>query len=300
MDKLRAMRFFDHVGRCGSFSEVARLFDVPVSSVTRQIQGLEDELGARLLHRTTRMVRLTEIGEIYFQRCQQILGSLDNADELVANYQQEPSGTLHISCSISYGDHRVVPLLPKLQAQFPKLLIDLDLTDRIVDINRDTVDIAIRAGRVPDDRVVAKYIDDNNFSLVASPAYIARFGLPETVADMVNHRAIFYRTQDQVLHWQVQIHGRWQSVPVQPSLITNSAKVMRLWAQNGEGMALMPNWAIQSGLIGDLQVLELDHSLHVSQAPSLGIYLLYQKPKYVVPKVKAAVDFFILHLAGSA
>ncbi|WP_246840903.1 LysR family transcriptional regulator [Hahella sp. CCB-MM4] len=287
------------MGRFGSFTETARFFDVPVSSVTRQIQSLEEALGARLLHRTTRMVRLTEIGEIYQQHCRQVLGSLDSADELVSNYQLEPSGTLHISCSLSYGENRIAPLLPELQTQYPKILIDLDLTDRVVDIHRDNVDIAIRAGRIPDERIIAKHIDDNNFSLVVSPAYTAKYGTPKSVAELADHKAIFYRTQDQVLHWQVQMNGRWQAVVVQPALITNSAKIMRQWAQNGEGMALMPNWAIKTGLVDELQVLQLDHSLHVSQAPNLGIYLLYQKPKYVVPKVKAAVDFFVHHLSQS-
>ncbi len=297
MDKLRALRFFDHVGNSGSFSDTARFFDIPVSSVTRQIQALEEELGARLLHRTTRMVRLTEIGEIYLQHCRQILAGLDNADELIANYNRKPSGTLRISCSLSYGENSIVPVLPEFEELYPDILIDLDLTDRVVDIMRDTVDIAIRAGQVPDERIVAKHIDDNGFSLVASASYEQRYGLPTSVEDLANHRAVLFRTPDQVLYWQVHIGGRWQQVQIHPAVITNSARVLRQWALEGKGLGLMPNWALRTeSFRQQFRVLSLDYPVHVSRAPNLGIFLLYQRPKYAVPKIKAAVDFLVSKL----
>ncbi|WLQ17060.1 LysR family transcriptional regulator [Hahella aquimaris] len=298
MDKLRALRFFDHVGKTGSFSDTARYFDIPVSSVTRQIQALEEELGARLLHRTTRVVKLTEIGEIYLQHCSQILRSLDNADELIANYRSTPSGVLRISCSPSYGESRIVPILPEFEALYPEIIIDIDLTDKVVDIMRDTVDIAVRAGQIPDERVVAKYIDDNNFSLAASDAYLSRYGTPRQIEDLSEHRAIFFRTSEQVLYWQANINGRWRQVDIRPALITSSPRLLRQWASEGKGLAMMPNWALRSGALpAGFHILELDYPLHVSRATQLGIYLLYQRPKYAVPKVKAAVDFLVSRLA---
>ena len=171
MDKFKAMRYLCQIVQTGSFSGAARLAGVPVSSLSRSIQALESELGAQLLKRSTRHVATTEIGRIYVDQCQDILIAVDRAEGQVGSYQSSPSGVLRISALPLYAEVSLMPILETLQEAYPDIVIDLDLSNQVADLDRDGIDIAIRGGGIPDGRIIAQYIDDNTHFLCASPAY---------------------------------------------------------------------------------------------------------------------------------
>ncbi|MBL4826370.1 MAG: LysR family transcriptional regulator, partial [Spongiibacteraceae bacterium] len=209
MDKLKSMRYFCSIDQTGSFSGAARLAKVPVSTLSRSIQALESDLGAELLKRSTRHIALTEIGQIYLEQCKDILAAIDRAEGQVGSYQSTPSGVLRISALPLYAEMRLLPILEALQETYPDIVIDLDLSNQVSDLNRDGIDIAIRGGRVPNQRVIAQRIDDNTPLLCASKAYLTQYGTPRTVADLANHKALLYRAPAGVLYWQVEYKGVW-------------------------------------------------------------------------------------------
>ena len=176
MDKLRALHYLLKVADTLSFSRAAQAFGVPASSISRRIADLETELGVQLLHRTTRTVRLTEIGAHYLEQVRAGLAQLQDAEELLGQRSSRPSGTLRISAMPSYGQLLLMPALQDFSERYPDILLDVHLSDALVDLGRDQIDIAIRGGRQPQERVVARRLDPNRFLLAASPQYLAQHG----------------------------------------------------------------------------------------------------------------------------
>ncbi|MFT5690849.1 MAG: DNA-binding transcriptional LysR family regulator [Oceanicoccus sp.] len=292
MDKLKTMRYFCRIDETGSFSGAARLAAVPVSTLSRSIQALELELGAELLRRSTRHVVLTEIGKIYLDHCKDIIAAIDRAEGQVGSYQSSPSGVLRISALPLYAEVRLLPILEELQASYPDIVIDLDFSNQVADLSRDGIDIAIRGGSIPDERVIAQYIDDNTPLLCASTEYLEKYGVPETVADLSNHKAILYRAPGKVLYWQVEVGGNWSSVEIKTALISNGGRMLQDALLAGKGMGLFPRWCMEDALAkGDIALVPLPGKISTSPSPTTGIYLLYQRPQYVIPKIKVAVDF---------
>ena len=297
MDKLKAMQYFCRIDETGSFSAAARLAGVPVSSLSRSIAALESDLGAELLKRSTRHVALTEIGRIYLDQCRDILAAIDRAEGQVGSYQSHPSGVLRISALPMYAEIRLLPILEALQQAYPEIVIDLDLSSQVTDLNRDGIDIAIRGGTIPDERVIAQYVDDNTPLLCASPEYLRQHGVPITVADLASHKGILYRAPGKVLHWQVQRNGDWFPIEIQTAIISNGGRVLLQALLAGKGMGLFPRWCIEEELVREtLSLVPLKETLATTPDSTVGVYLLYQRPQYVIPKVKVAVDFLRAHL----
>ena len=297
MDKFKAMRYLCQIVQTGSFSGAAKLAGVPVSSLSRSIRSLESELGAELLKRSTRHVATTEIGQLYVDQCRDILFAVDRAEGQVGSYQSSPSGVLRISALPLYAEVRLMPILEVLQETYPEIVIDLDLSNQVSDLDRDGIDIAIRGGGVPDGRVIAQYIDDNTHCLCASPQYLEQYGTPQDVADLAGHKCLLYRAPGRVLHWLVEHNGNWLPVDIQTAMISNGGQVLRQATVAGKGLGLFPRWSMEAELSrGDISLVPFEATLATTPDPTMGVYLLYQRPQYVIPKIKVAVDFLRAHL----
>jgi len=297
MDQLKAIRYFVKVAETGSFTQAAKAFGVPSSSLSRRVADLEASLGATLLKRSTRMVKLTEIGQEYLQRTQRILKQLDQSDELVKNYQSKPAGRLTLSVMPSFGEQMLLPLVDKFKAENPDIVLDIHLSDQVTDLVRDDVDLAIRGGFAPNERLVAVKLSENQFVPAASQTYLDRYGTPEHPGQLVNHRGLFYRSPAGRLPWFAEIDGQWQEVKAKIELITNAGVWLVEKAIAGQGIVLLPQWALQPYFDqGDLVPLKFNPPLRVSQSPTFGVFLLYQKHRYAVPKIKVAVDFLVANL----
>lgn len=294
MDKLKAMYHLCCIAEAGSFSAAAKLANVPVSTVSRSIQALESELGAELLKRSTRHVALTEIGKIYLSESKDILAAIDRAEGRVGSYQNAPSGVLRISALPHYAEFRLLPLLEEFQSRYPKIVIDLELSNQATELHRDGADIAIRGGREPDGRIIAQRLEDNTHRLCASTSYINKFGTPQTIAELSHHRALLYRSPAQVLHWHVESQGTWQRVNISTAQISNSLRVIRQGLLTDQGMAMLPTWSIEEEIAdGRLCWVPMQETLSiVASHPASSIYMLYQQPQYTIPKIKVAVDYF--------
>lgn len=298
MDQLKALRYFSKVVETGSFTQAAEAFSVPPSSLSRRIANLEQSLGANLLKRSTRSVQVTEIGQVYFQQVQDILQQLEQSDEAVRSYQARPMGQLRISALVSFGERKLLPLLDDFKAQYPDIILDVTLTDELSTLARDEIDIAIRGGYAPNERVQAIRLMDNEFIPVASTHYLQTHGTPQSALELRQHKGLFFRTPVGPNPWLCEIDGEWHNVAAPAVAISNNGKWLGEQAVAGEGILMAPRWSLAEYLdSGELQELMFDPPLRVSQNAEMAIYLLYQKQRYRVPKVKVAVDYLVENLS---
>ncbi len=299
MDQLRAMRYFVKVVETRSFTRASEHFGVPPSSLSRRVADLEAHLGTSLLKRSTRVVKLTEIGQSYYSEVVHILSQLEATDEAVSQYQSRPMGRLRISSMVGFGETVLLPLMDQFSSRYPDITLDITLTDSLSVLNRDDVDLAIRGGFAPDERVVATRLMDNHFIAVAAPSYLRRFGTPDTPSELRNHKGLYFRTPQGPTPWLCEVDGRLQDVSAPAAAISNSGSWLRDLAERGEGILLLPRWVLEPLLKkGTLVPLELSSLLRVTPDPDLAIYLLYRKTRYQVPKIRVAVDFIVDEMAS--
>lgn len=300
MDKLRALQYFVKVAETKSFSQAATSFGVPASSISRRIQDLEADIGVTLLIRTTRVVRLTELGQLYLEQVSRAIDALNHADALVRDRPGSPSGLLRITSTPGYGRFLLMPAIRKLRRKYPELVIDVELTDTLADLLGEGVDLAIRATAQLPDRAIARKLSDNDYVLVASPDYLMRRETPSTIADLSDHPALLYRGPNRIVEWQAHAATGWSTVTLHPTFICNVGEELVQEAVAGKGLALLPRWGAQRRLDSkELIKIDLeDAELSLSRETGSGIFLLYHQPKYRLKKVKAAVDFLVSELAS--
>ena len=299
MDQLKAIKYFVKVVEKGSFSKAAEVFSVPASSLSRRVASLEQTLGATLLKRTTRTVSLTEIGQIYYTQVCEVLALLAYSDETVKNYQAVPMGVLNISAMVGFGERILLPLLDEFSELYPEITLNVSLSDDLAVLGRDEVDVAIRGGYAPDERVIAIKLMDNNFIAVAAPCYLKEFGIPVNALELKQHKGLYFKTPNGPTPWICEIDNQWQDVSAQQVLISNNGTWLVNKAITGQGILMMPRWVLKPFLeSGELIELNVSPTISVTQQANLGVYLLYQKQRYQIPKIKAAVDFLVERVKG--
>lgn len=300
MDQLRAIKYFVATVEAGNFTIAGKQFGVPASSVSRRIADLEASLGAQLLKRTTRTVSLTEVGTQYYAQVSVLVDQLEQYDQGVKSYQTTPTGTLKISSMVGFGERVLAPILDEFSQRYPDVCLDVVLSDQLSKLDRDDVDIAIRGGYAPDERVVAIKLLDNQFIPVASPHYLATFGRPNNTLELKHHKGLYFKTPMGPTPWLSEIQGEWQDVSAPSILTTNNGKWLADKAIRGEGIVMMPEWVLKPYLdSGELVKLTFEQPIGITQNPDLGVFMLYQKLAYAVPKVKAAVDFITSRVKGA-
>ena len=179
---------FTRVVECHSFTQAALGLGMQKSTVSRRIALLEERLGVRLLNRTTRKLRLTEVGQAYYERCRQIMLDFAEAEQAVMQLQLQPSGLLRISIPTTYAHHRLLPLLPRFRALYPQVTVDIHISNRNIDFVGEGYDLAIRVRAQPDSTMVARLVEDAKLVVVASPDYLKKAGTPQTLEDLVAGR----------------------------------------------------------------------------------------------------------------
>tara|TARA_R110001583_G_scaffold28426_3_gene100888 strand:+ start:1152 stop:2069 length:918 start_codon:yes stop_codon:yes gene_type:complete len=303
MDQLKALKYFVKVVENGSFSKAAEYFSVPPSSLSRRISDLENSLGASLLKRSTRSVVLTEIGDIYYQQVCEVLALLSLSDETVKNYQSTPMGKLNISSMVGFGERILLPLLDEFNELYPQITLNVSLSDDLSTLARDEVDLAIRGGYAPDERVVAIKLMKNNFIAVASPSYLKLHHAPENLTidamQLKQHKGLYFRAPNGPIPWICEINHQRRDVSAQPVVTSNNGKWLVNKAIAGSGILMMPRWALQSHLdSGELTELTIIPTLDITKRDDLGVFMLYQKQRYQIPKIKAMADFLVSRVKG--
>ncbi|WP_028113399.1 LysR family transcriptional regulator [Ferrimonas kyonanensis] len=283
------LRYFNSVVETGSISQASQHFDVQPSSVSRQLAALEKELGVRLLNRTTRNLGLTEAGSRFYQYSQRIVAELDEAQRAVNDLQQAPRGCLRLSMTVGFGEAVVLPLLPSFGCRYPEIELQLELTERVVDLVEENIDIAIRSGQLPDSSLVAKRLQYNNFILCASPQYLQRRGHPTTLSDLSDHLCIRYGYSG----WRdwYCLDERPQRMQLNSELTVDTVNGQRQLLLSHGGVALIPYWAVSDDLRqGRLVEVLPNHRISPTEVPS-STYALYLKREFVAPKIRVFLDY---------
>jgi DNA-binding transcriptional LysR family regulator len=292
MDQLRALRYFVEVAEQKSFAKAAKRFDVPASSISRRISDLESHLSTQLLIRNTRSVKLTELGQHYYQQTSRLILDLDKQDRLLKETQTNPSGRLSISSMVGFGERYLIPMLETFQQRYPDIELNVHLSDTLTKFGKDEVDIAIRGGYAPDERVVAIPLMSNHFVAAASKEYLDKYGAPSTTLDLVKHKGLFYTTPQGNTPWLTQVAGEWHNVSGKTITSSNHGKWLINQAIAGKGILMLPKWVLQEHFDRDeLVELHFDHPVDVTQNSNFAVYMIYQKLDYAIPKIKVAVDF---------
>ena len=275
---------FTRVVECHSFTLAAQGLGMQKSTVSRRIALLEERLGVRLLNRTTRKLRLTEVGQAYYERCRQIMHDFAEAEQAVMQLQLEPSGVLRISAPIEFGQLFLGRVLGEFMRQYPQISAEVELTSRNVDPVEEGMDIVILVGQPQDSTLIARKLFETSRSLCASPDYLARHGTPRTVADLAAHRAILL-PQDSPRYWPLL----GESIACQRVLISNNITFAREAALAGAGIAALPimiiDAALQSGRLVEL--------LPDTRLPIGELYAVYPSRRFQAMKVKTFLDFLI-------
>ncbi|WP_437989288.1 LysR substrate-binding domain-containing protein [Sorangium sp. So ce145] len=245
---LDEMRAFLEVARRQSFSAAARALGLTSSSVSKQVARLEERLGAQLLRRTTRRVSLTEAGSLYAERADRILSDIEEARRAVADLDGTPRGTLRISAPTVLGSIRVAPAVLACRAKYPELRIDLDLTDRIVDLVAERIDVAVRlAAEISPASLVARRLADDLRVLCASPRYLRRHGTPRRLEDLADHDCITLNLEP-VARWTLVGPEGERVVPVSGTFRSSDTITLRDAAVAGVGLANLPDYVVQDQL----------------------------------------------------
>ncbi|MFG1378226.1 LysR family transcriptional regulator [Xanthobacter autotrophicus] len=290
------LRIFVHVARRGSFAAAARDLDMDASAVSRAVAALEAELDARLMHRTTRTMSLTEAGLAYLARVEPILDELDRARDEVASARAEPVGTLRLTASVAFGEACLMPLLPQMRMRFPRLKLDLILTDANLDLAAERIDMALRLA--PDVRadVIGVKLFATRYRVVASPDYCAREGAPRTPQEVGEHCAIVFGLPDFRLRWLFRRDGQVEEVPVRGDIAISSGLAIRHASRDGLGLALLPDWLVGPDLAaGRLIDLFPDHDVTATSFDTAA-WLIYASRRYTPKKVRLMTKFLRTHL----
>lgn len=288
MDSLTDIAVFVRVVESGSFTAAAERLSLSKSVISKYVTRLEDRLGARLLNRTTRRLSLTEVGRVFYQRSQQGLQEIAEAEDEVSRLQGEPRGTLRINAPMSFGILHIAPVLPKFLERYPQLTVDMNLDDRKVDVVEGGFDVSVRISDMEDSSLVARRIGPCRHVVVASPAYLERYGVPRSPQDLKHHNVITYQYQDSASEWEFRLPGeKPTSVAVSGSMQMNNSLALREALLNDAGITRTPTFVVG----GDIQAGRLQAVLANYVLPEVSIYVVFAQRKHLSPKVRAFVEF---------
>lgn len=288
MDRMAALEAFVKVSETKSFTEAAARLGQSKSAVSRHITALETELGARLFHRSTRTLALTEAGQSYYERVARILSDIEEADRAVSQLQAAPRGRLRVNAPMSFGFLHLAHALPVFLARYPEVTIDLVMNDRFVDLVDEGFDVAVRIGGMADSSLIAKRLGPVRRVVCASPDYLQRRGVPRTPDDLRHHDCLRNTTMQTTHEWTF-MRGDGTSWPVDVSgpLTANNGDALRVAALNGLGLTLLPSFIV--GV--DIQAGHLVPVLDDFVEQRLSIHAVYPTARHLSPKVRAFVDF---------
>jgi DNA-binding transcriptional LysR family regulator len=289
MDANADMQAFVRVVEHQSFSAAATVLGLTPSAVSKLVSRVENRLGVRLLHRTTRRLALTPEGELYFARARQILADIEEVEAEVAKSRAAPRGRLHVNTNTGFGVHQLAPALPEFLARYPDIEVELSITDRVVDLVAEHADVTIRAGHIGDMALTARKIADFERTICAAPAYIKRRGVPQTAADLASHMCIVIATQVSN-RWPFRTGDGIDEVEIVPRVTSDNADVALQLAIGGGGIVRLGDIIVGEPIRRGLLVPLLTDLHHVESLPLSALYLA---GRHRLPKVRVFLDFLV-------
>ncbi len=296
MDTIDGMRTFAAVAAAGSFTSAAKKLGISTNLASKYVARLEDRLGVRLMNRTTRSLSLTEVGQAYFARCQQLLDDLEELESSVQQGQTAPRGTLRVTAPQTFGEMYLTGLVAAFLDDQPGLSVDLMLTDRFVDLVDEGFDLAIRIGALEDSSLIARRLADNRIVACAAPAYLARAGTPRRPEDLKDHACIIDTNVRSPMRWPFRIDGARVLVPVDGRFHVNSSRAVHDLLLQGQGIGLSPAYSVGP----DIADGRLTQILTEFQVADVAVHAVYPHNRYLTPKVRSFVDFLAQRLGPTA
>ena len=294
MDRLTEMEAFATVVDQGGFTDAAKKLGISKSAVSKHVSALEARLGARLLNRTTRRVSPTEIGLAYYDRARRGLNDAGEADALVTSMQSAPSGLLRISVATDFGVNLLSPVLGEFLREYPEITVNMVLNNRYVELISEGFDMAIRVGDLEDSSLRARKLTETTKRLIAAPAYFDRYGRPQRIDDLNDHKLLHYANNAASAVWKLTApSGEKRQVRTAGWLTVNDGQSLLNAAISGLGIAYLPSFlyadAMKAALVEDAMP-ELPVEVQ-------GIYAVYPPGRFTQPKVRAFIDFLVSRFA---
>ncbi len=288
MDKLTGLAAFLRTAESQSFVAAGRQLGVSASAVGKSVARLEERLGVRLFQRSTRRIRLTEEGSLFYQRCRHVLNDIDDAEALLSHATDAPRGRLRISV-ITVGYRFLVPVLAEFMQRYPEIELDLDFDDRIVDVIEDGFDAVIRSGDLPDSRLMARRLGSFRAGLFASPDYLRRRGTPQHPRDLERHACVQFRnhTSGKLQKWAMRIDPGESEPRLPIGMVCNNVEALLSAAIHGLGIAYMPTFLTRDSVASGALVPLLDHYMLLQGQ----FCLLWPSSRQMTPKLRVFVDF---------
>lgn len=293
MDKLAGMQAFVSVVETGGFSSAARKTGLSKALVSRQVGQLERTLGLRLLHRTTRRVSTTTVGQAYYERCSSLLEELAELESAVQYEQAVPSGTFRINAPTSFAELRLMPAVAAYADRYPDVRIEMRMTDRFVDLVEEGVDLAIRIADLPDSSFVARRLGIVSMLPCASPDYLDRYGEPKVPKDLADHKCVIDTNYSSVNRWLIgnEAGGEW--VQVSGPIRVDSPKAARELLRSGQGIGLLPSFVVDED-IADGRLRRLFPGF---EPQTHGVYAIYTHRSHLSAKVRQFIEMLQAHLS---
>jgi DNA-binding transcriptional LysR family regulator len=282
------MHLFVRVAELSSFSAVAQQMGLARSAVTRQIAALEQHLGIKLMVRSTRRLMLTSAGAAYLEKCRVILNLVEAAETGVAEERQTPRGMIRISLPLTYGLMRVAPILLDFARRYPEVQLDMDYTDRRVNLIEEAIDLSVRITSRLGATEIARRIGSSQLQAVASPAYLAEHGTPRHPSELIHHECLSYTTTAESKQtWSFDVDGMLTAYPIRARIHSNNGEALNDAVERGLGIALQPDFIIERSLqSGKVLTILTEFPL-----PELGIYAMLPSNRQVPHRVRVLMEF---------
>jgi len=293
--------FFSTLASAGSLSAAARELGITTPAVSKHLALMESRLGVPLVVRTTRRMSLTPEGELYLESARRILGEIDGMEESLGLSKATPKGLLRVNATLGFGRSHVAPLISRFVRKHPQVEVQLQLSVNPPPLTEDSFDVCVRFGAPPDSRVIARYIAPNRRLLCASPAYLAKHGVPKIPNDLTKHNCIGIRQGEEAYGVWRLTSGRGKSatteaVKTRGNLTTNDGEIAVNWALEGHGVLMRAEWDIERYLRNG----RLVHVLPQYHTPDADIHAVYPQRHQLAARVRAFVDFVALSLSQQA
>jgi DNA-binding transcriptional LysR family regulator len=284
------MEVFVQVAEKGSFAAAAKAMRLTPSAVSRTVARIEARLGVRLLQRTTRALALTAEGQAYLGRASAILADIDEVERSLGQANAEPRGRLRVNAAVPYGVHRLMPVLPLFLARYPKVVVDVTLSDNIVDLMEERADVAVRFGPLRDSRLRARSLGRCGLTVVAAPTYLAAHGAPRHPDEMARHNYLHFNFRRLADHRAFSVDGEVRERSFTGNFLAGSGEEVRLMALAGVGIARLANYHIQADLDAGrlVPILEAFNPGDTEEA-----HAVFVSHEHLSLRVRAFVDFLV-------
>jgi DNA-binding transcriptional LysR family regulator len=294
MDLFASMRMYVAVVDGGSFAAAAGKLDISRAMVSKQIQKLEEHLGTRLMNRTTRRLSLTETGREFYERSNQIMGDVEEAEQIAGQMTRRAQGVLRVTIPLSYGQHRLAAIIGDYTQAYPQVQLDISLSDRKVDLIDEGFDLAIRIGAMPQSDLIARKLGGVRSIVCAAPAYLAKHGTPQMPADLGRHACLGYTLTGTGADWRLEGPEGIVAVAITGPIRADNGDIIRLAALGGAGIAFQPQFIVGD----DIAAGRLVRVLPEWQSAELDVYAVYPSRKHLSAKVRTFVDFLVAALGA--